>query len=277
MASLDSYTRSAARATCSAYKRLPIRWRLAGGSAALTLVILCGFASIVGVLTTKRIQSDFNRQVAAAADELARTIHLRPVPDGSLLSFRWSSTNPDLDTYAAPQHAAIRVVALDGTPIRAAPAPTRRTSAPRRGQATEIDGWRVESREIQPTLIGKYYVQYARRLSDVRATANRVKLFLALGVLGGAALALLAGLATARRAMAPIAELTRRPRGGSARTRDPSLRLPRPEADDEVAELAAHAGGDARGARSTRAARPRRRSPASASSSPTPRTSCARR
>ena len=39
--------RSAARATSSAYRRLPIRWRLAGRSAALTLVILCGFAMIV--------------------------------------------------------------------------------------------------------------------------------------------------------------------------------------------------------------------------------------
>ena len=49
MASLASSIRSAARATSSAYRRLPIRWRLAGGSAALTLVILCGFAAIVGV------------------------------------------------------------------------------------------------------------------------------------------------------------------------------------------------------------------------------------
>ena len=51
MASLDSSIRSAARATYSAYKRLPIRWRLAGGSAVLTLIILCGFAVIVGVLS----------------------------------------------------------------------------------------------------------------------------------------------------------------------------------------------------------------------------------
>ena len=71
MASLGSSTRSAARATFSAYKRLPIRWRLAGGSAALTLVILCGFAAIVGVLTTRRIQQDFSRQVA---DEAMRVV-----------------------------------------------------------------------------------------------------------------------------------------------------------------------------------------------------------
>ena len=79
MANQGSFIRSAAQATSSAYKRLPIRWRLAGGSAALTLVILCGFAVIVGVLTTRRIQSDFNQQVAEAADQLAKQTDLRLV------------------------------------------------------------------------------------------------------------------------------------------------------------------------------------------------------
>ena len=65
MASLGSYIRSAARATFSAYRTVPIRWRLAGGSAALTFVILAGFAAIVGVLTT--------RQVAASSTTRSRT------------------------------------------------------------------------------------------------------------------------------------------------------------------------------------------------------------
>ena len=69
------------------------------------------------------------------------------------------------------------------------------------------------------------------------STVNRVKLFLGLGVLGGSALALLAGLATARRAMEPITELTAAARE-IERTRNPAITMPRPEADDEVAELA---------------------------------------
>jgi signal transduction histidine kinase len=56
-------------------------------------------------------------------------------------------------------------------------------------------------------------------------------------VLGGAVLALLAGLFVARRAMRPIAELTEAARE-IERTRDPSRRLPFPEAEDEVRELA---------------------------------------
>src|SRR3954447_25993959 len=71
VASLDSSIRSAAQGTYSAYKRQPIRWRLARGSAALTLVILLGFAVIVGTLTTRTLSKDFERQVASAADRLA--------------------------------------------------------------------------------------------------------------------------------------------------------------------------------------------------------------
>ena len=80
-------------------------------------------------------------------------------------------------------------------------------------------------------------IQYAQRLSNVQATANRVKVFLAFGVLGGGLLALLAGLATARRAMEPIAEMTAAAREVE-RSRDPAVRIPRPDSEDEVAELA---------------------------------------
>jgi signal transduction histidine kinase len=65
----------------------------------------------------------------------------------------------------------------------------------------------------------------------------RVQVFLLLGVLAGTVLALLAGLATAARAMRPVVELTEAARE-IERTRDPSRRLPHPEANDEVAELA---------------------------------------
>src|SRR3954464_9514949 len=81
VASLASFTRSAARATSSAYRRVPIRWRLAGGSAPLTLVILCGFAVIVGVLTTGRIVDDFDRQVQDSANRIANDARLHVATD----------------------------------------------------------------------------------------------------------------------------------------------------------------------------------------------------
>src|SRR4051794_23177520 len=275
VASLGSSIRSAARATYSAYKRQPIRWRLAGGSAALTLVILLGFAVIVGTLTTRAIYTDFNRQVASAADRLQQRLVYNYKQDAK--NGKQFVRTIDLDAYASSYNAAIRIAYTDGRRFdgsKGAPdwGPPDTTAGNK-----VIDGWRGETREIRlfdPSVNTWYlaFIEYGRRISDVQATANRVKLFLGLGVLGGAALALLAGLATARRAMEPIAELTEAAREIERearramepiaqlteaareieRTGDATRKLPRPEADDEVAELATtlesmlHALDDAR-------------------------------
>ena len=208
MASRGSFIRSAARATSSAYRRLPIRWRLAGGSAVLTLVILLGFATIVGVLTTRRIQQDFNREVADTATDVARKIgprvQVQDLENG--FAVRLEKGSPSLDTYVTSRNEVIRVLLPSGQVLsQTANAPYL---VPPRATTEEFNGYRIESRRLSFGPYGDVYVQYARRLSVVKATANRVRVFLGIGVLGGAALALLAGLATARRAMEPIAELT---------------------------------------------------------------------
>ena len=261
MASLGSFIRSAARATSSAYRRLPIRWRLAGGSAALTLVILCGFAVIVGVLTTRRIQSDFNRQVAergrpaGEADPAPRRL------DATAAAARLKHARGRTSTtYARAQNAAIRVVTEDD-PIKASPErAVPRAAAARR--TLEFDGCRVESRPVHVDPLVGAGVRPVR--AAVCATSRRPPTACAsssaLGVLGGAALALLAGLATARRAMAPIAELTEtarhdrahpRPVHAGSRTRRPRTRSPSWRGR-WTAMLAR--------ARTARARRPRRRS-----------------
>ena len=81
------------------------------------------------------------------------------------------------------------------------------------------------------------YVQYAKPRAKLETNTARFRLFLTLGVLGGTLLAFLAGLNVAGRAMRPIADLTRAARE-VARTRDPALTLPKPQANDEVADLA---------------------------------------
>src|SRR5207244_4423101 len=81
------------------------------------------------------------------------------------------------------------------------------------------------------------FVQYARSTTNLDATIGRLWLFLGLGVLGGTLLAALAGIAIAGRAMRPIAALTATARE-IAFTRDPSRRIPGPQRDDEVGELA---------------------------------------
>ena len=211
-----------------AYRRVPIRWRLAGGSAALTMVILFGFAAIVGVLTTRQIRSDFDDHVRETANDLRERIVVRP-------GRRPACQGPDLDVYGSAENAAIRVVTIDGVLL------CKTKGAPDFGlphsETTDIAGYRVESRVIPVPPLGSAVLEYARPLSDVRHTTRKVRFFLILGVAGGTLLALLAGLAVARRAMRPIAELTWAARE-IERTRDPSRRIPHPEADDEVAELA---------------------------------------
>src|SRR6202042_1474021 len=73
--------------------------------------------------------------------------------------------------------------------------------------------------------------------SHVNHPLGKVRFFLFPGVPGGSILALLAGLAIARRAMRPIVELSDVARE-IERTRDPRRTLPHPEAEDEIAVLA---------------------------------------
>jgi len=80
-------------------------------------------------------------------------------------------------------------------------------------------------------------VQYAKPQDTTATTINRIRLFLAFGVLGGTLLAFIAGLHVAQRAMRPIAGLTRAARE-VARTRDPDVTLSKPRANDEVSDLA---------------------------------------
>ena len=117
--------------------------------------------------------------------------------------------------------------------------PARPTSAPPSAEIVEVGDLRVASTPIRSTAIGipQLYVQYARDTSGLDKTIGRMWLFLGGGVLAGTALAALAGVAIARRAMRPIAALTAAA-GEIASTRDPSRRLPIPPTDDEVAELA---------------------------------------
>lgn len=236
--SRDSSTRSAARATFFAPRRWPIRWRLAGGSALLTFVILCGFAIAVGTLTTQRIRDDFNRQVRDAADRLAENAQpeFNQDPYTGALSYRGIGIN--LDTYAQSPNGFVRVLTEDGRELKAS------VRAPDLGiprtRTVEEGGYLIETRRVElpaPLVGGAILVQYGRPLAEVDDTINRVKLFLLGGVLTGAGLALAAGLMTARRAMEPVAGLTRTARE-IERTRDAALRVPIPEADDEVAELA---------------------------------------
>jgi signal transduction histidine kinase len=227
-------------------RRLPIRTKLAAVSAALTFAILCLFAVVVGALAEQRVRSAFDDDLRAEAADLQNQVDLRPRPDGGIRF----SLDRDVLAAAAAGGAVIRVVDRNGRligPLGAAP-----LGPPVEGLRDAGD-YRVVSRELfvpeqvedrspfellpAPVEGAVAFVQYGKPERSVERTVARVRVFLALGVLGGTLLAFLAGLWVARRAMRPIAGLTRAARE-VARTRDPDVTLPRPEANDEVADLA---------------------------------------
>jgi two-component system OmpR family sensor kinase len=253
VASLGSSIRSAARATYSAYRTIPFRWRLAGGSAGLTLIILASFAVIVGVLTDRQVRTQFDAQQGQNVELLFQALNGRLLytPHG----LDCQQTTVHLKDIAAVEHAQIRIfdnvtgdLLCTQKDIRApkakAPLEPHLFAAPpdRLNGYFIADGYRVAVRPLRLREGGRLTLLYALPLSDINQTIAKVRVFLLLGVLGGTVLALLAGLFVSARASRPIVELTEAARE-IQRTRDASKQLPHPEAQDEIAELARTLGG----------------------------------
>src|SRR4051794_24919793 len=227
--------------------RLPIRFKLATVSAALTFIILLLFAVVVGVVSERKLHSGFDNDLRATAADLQERIRVRQNPQGQLQLV----PPEDIVRGAAAGGAVIRVLDRNGKVL----ATTQR--APDLGPPVDgvrnVPGYRVVSRPLFAAVLTRQgpfevlppspadgagtFVQYGKPEGSVNATLARVRLFLALGVLGGTALAFMAGFLVARRAMRPISDLTRAAREVT-RTRDPDVALPKPEANDEVADLA---------------------------------------
>jgi two-component system OmpR family sensor kinase len=216
----------------SRFDMLPIRWRLAVTSAILTFAILLGFALVIGFFTVREMRSDFDEDIRQNANRIHDRVRIDRTVSGD---FRIAGRE-ELVELASADDVVIRILNSDGVMI------TETSGAPDLGPPSsglrDVGDYRVTSRELdQPfgdTPVA--YVQYGKSKRSLTATIRRLRVFLALGVLGGGVLALLAGLAVARRAMEPIAGLTATARR-VARTRDPDVDLPKLRAEDEVADL----------------------------------------
>ena len=226
--------------------RLPIKLKVAVVTAALTFVILSLFATVIGALAERRITSGFEDELRADAGDLQDRLSIERNEEGL---FSLDQSDRDLLRGFASGGAVERVLDLNGRLVYGTS--SRELGPPIEG-VTDAGDFRVISRQIVvpdverrgtfdtlPLPVAREigWVQYAETEASVQTTINRVRLFLAFGVLGGTALAFLGGLLVARRAMRPISGLTRAARE-VARTRDPDVRLPKPLANDEVSELA---------------------------------------
>ena len=226
--------------------RLPVRIKLAIVSAALTFLILCLFALVVGAFAAGRLRAGFDDELRATAADLQEQLRVERALDGSL---EVRAQDLSVIRAAASGGAVIRVLDYHQRVIAPAAAPAL---GPAREGIVDVGPYRVVSRPLlgtqrvrsepfglleTPFASPAGYVQYARPRASVERTIARINLFLALGVIGGTGLAFLGGFLVASRAMRPIARLTGAARE-VARTRDPRVGLPKPEARDEVHELA---------------------------------------
>jgi signal transduction histidine kinase len=214
----------------SRFTRLPIRWRLALTSASLTFGILAAFALVVGAFTSRQVHDHFDDDLRATIGDLQTRVRPQLFPDGLKLVGR------DAVKQAAAGDSVVRIVAADGRVIE--PARHNVNLGSPLVALENVGKYRVISRPIfiQQRQEPVAFIQYAKPRDTTNATIARIRLFLAAGAFGGALLALLAGLAVARRAMGPVQELTNAAKE-IARTRDAAVALPRPLADDEVADL----------------------------------------
>ena len=210
----------------------PVRWRLAAVSSGLTFVILVVFGGAIGQIATQRIRDDFNNELNSAVQILASEMRI----DYPLFGEPELKQRTQLNTFALPDEALIRVYdmygGLAGWSKNAPPL------GPVQPGVRSFNDMQVATQPIlseENQVLG--FVQYGRSLDRVDATVDRVWLLILGGILGGTVLASLAGLAIAGRAMRPIASLTSTARE-IATTRDPSRRVPEPETEDEVGELA---------------------------------------
>jgi signal transduction histidine kinase len=205
--------------------RWPVRWRLAGVSAGLTFVILLAFAAVVGKLSQERLEADFQTELQSTANRIAFSLEI----------------NPETGEVEVPFDDTLADAAVQITPAVGSPEKTLDVEfpPPETGSIVRFGDLDVTTAQVNTTLVGAgvTYVQVARDHDELDATISRLWFFLAVGVAGGSILATLAGLAVAGRAMGPISALTSTARE-IATTRDPARTMPKPAAEDEVAELA---------------------------------------
>ncbi|HET9162172.1 MAG TPA: ATP-binding protein [Solirubrobacterales bacterium] len=210
----------------------PVRWRLAGVSAGLTLAILILFGVIVGNLVAQRVRDDFNREMNGAVATLASQVRIVDTITNTLIT-----EEPELADFASPNDASVRIYDSRGQQLDESP--NAAELGPPVPGVHEIGEMRVITVALRSRQTGRIagYVQYGRDEQPIDSTVGRLWLLIAAGVIGATALASLAGVAIARRAMRPISSLTATART-IADTGDPSSHMPQPRADDEVGELA---------------------------------------
>lgn len=212
--------------------RWPIRWKLAAVSSGLTFVILVAFGLAVGQFTTQQLRENYEAETMTAARKLAqdvrKNVRLTPgYPPSSELGRVFAQANgPASLTLLANQRSYSTSQFPETAPVTSEGVIN----------SGEFQIATVALLPLQGEFIPPGFVQFARPVDRLDQSIGRVWISVLAGTLGATLLAALAGVVLSRRAMRPVSGLTSAARE-IARTRDPSVTLKEPVADDEVAEL----------------------------------------
>jgi two-component system OmpR family sensor kinase len=194
--------------------------------------MLVVFGMAVRTLTAHRLRANFDSQVSTEANSLAENVH---TVGGRIYAL-------NLTPLASFDGGAARIFTLDGSfqdESQNAPylGPAPESAAVSSGSMTTVNGYRVVTSRYGIGNTGdSVIIQYGLPIATLSSEIENLDILVILGILAGATLAFAAGWFVARRAIMPIAELTAAA-GEIERTGDPTITLPEPTADDEVAEL----------------------------------------
>jgi two-component system, OmpR family, sensor kinase len=234
------------------------------------------FALAVGTFTTKRIASDFETQSAARFDTFQRRLTLTADANNTLTVNKDAMSAIAVEPTTAVKVWARVLRGGRSEWVQIAPTDFGSEVNLGRPDANpdRIDDLRIETRRISreihnqdgspqtvrvrtppstpaspgvfstgPTILNlpipataDLVVRVGRSYDAVERTTRRVWSALALGVVGGTFLALIAGLALGARAMRPVRRMTHTARH-IARTRDLDAKMPASKVHDEIAEL----------------------------------------
>jgi signal transduction histidine kinase len=214
--------------------RLPIRLRLAVSVGGVTLLMLAIFGMAVRTLAAHRLRSNFDSQVSLQATEEASLL-IGPLRESVAYAY---PTIPS--SYLDPVGGGtVRIYAENGNFLSFYTASTHASNlGPPQIQnySYQANGYRVQEVGMNLTHGDGFLLQYGLPLASLSSEIDLLDFLVLLGIVAGTALAFGAGWLVARRAITPIAELTAAA-AEIERTGDASLALPKPTADDEVAEL----------------------------------------
>jgi two-component system, OmpR family, sensor histidine kinase MprB len=213
---------------------MSFRARLALVAAAAVGLAVVAASAAVYVVVRGQLLSQADATLRTRADEIARTVHSEPGPNGT--------TYLVVPPFISAVH--VEVVNADGTVVRpfgqrgSLPVTSRILGAARRGSDPFFSDAKLGDTDFRVYTVSApgFALEVARDLGEVNRTLHRIGIFLILIALGGIASAAALGLVVARAALAPVRRLTQTAER-VAETRDLSERI-ETTGHDELSRLA---------------------------------------